>query len=52
MRTGKEIHIDFCNYMVQKATAPILTVKAEEKKKLGIIKSGLTRNELIIALAE
>lgn len=54
MRTRKEIHIDFCNYMVQKATKSgrILAVKPEEKKKLGIIKSGLTRNELITALAE
>ena len=52
MRTSKEIHIDFCNYMIQKAAMPILAVKAEEKKKLGIRKSGLTRNELITALAE
>ena len=51
MRTGKEIHIDFCNYMVQKATAPILTVKAETKKTLGIRTNGMSRNELIKALA-
>ena len=53
MRTGKEIHIDFCNYMVQKATAPILTVKKQKQNKYtGIKTNGLTRNELINALAE
>ena len=46
MRTGKEIHIDFCNYMVQKATAPILAVKPEEKKTSGIIRNNYTNKEL------
>ena len=53
MRTGKEIHIDFCNYMVQKATAPILTVKKQKQNEYtGIKTNGLSRNELIIALSE
>ena len=52
IKTSKEIHISFCNYMIEKASKEkIFSVKAEEKKNLGIITSELTRNELINALA-
>ena len=49
---GKQIHTVWCNYMVEKATNNGLTYRKEEVKKSGIKSNGMTRNELILALAE
>ena len=49
---GKQIHNNYCDYMVKKATNNVFTYRKEEVKKSGIKSIGMTRNELILALAE
>ena len=49
---GKQIHNNYCDYMVEKATNNILTYRKEEVKKIGIKLNGMIRNELILALSE
>ena len=49
---AKQIHNTWCKYMVEKATNNTLKYSKEEIKKSGIKSSGMTRNELILALAE
>lgn len=50
-KTMREIHNNYCDYMVQKASAPIFAVKKQNTYK-GISTNGMTRNELIFALAK
>ena len=49
---GKQIHNNYCNYMIEKATNNVLTYSKEEIKKSGIKSNNMSRNELILALAE
>ena len=49
---AKQIHNTWCNYMVEKATDNTLKYRNKEVNKSGIKSSGMTRNELILALAE
>ena len=49
---AKQIHNNYCNYMVEKATNNTLKYRNEEVKKIGIKSNGMTKNELILALAE
>ena len=53
MRSAQEIHDAWCNYMVNKATAPrrIISTKTQ-KLPTGIKSNRMTRNELILALAK
>ena len=49
---GKQIHNNYCDYMVLKASNNTLKYRKEEIKKSGIKSNGMSRNELILALAE
>ena len=49
---GKQIHNNYCDYMIEKATNNTLKYRKEEIKKSGIKSNDMTRNELIFALAE
>ena len=49
---GKQIHNTWCDYMVEKASNASLKYRKEEIKKSGIKSNGMTRSELILALAE
>ena len=49
---AKQIHNNYCNYMVEKATNNTLKYRNVELKKSGVKSNGMTRNELILALAE
>ena len=49
---GKQIHNNYCDYMIEKATSNVLTYRKEEVKKNGVKSNNMTRNELILALAE
>ena len=49
---AKQIHNTWCNYMVEKATNNTLKYRNEEVKKSGIKSNGMSRTELILALAE
>ena len=53
MRSAQEIHDAWCNYMVNKATAPrrIISTKTTQKLPTGIKSNRMTRNEIILALA-
>ena len=54
MRTAQEIHTAWCDYMVNKATAPrrIVSAKTMQKMPTGIRLNRMTRNEIILALAK
>lgn len=50
IRTRKESHTLFCNYMVNKAKERMENMK--QKTSFGLKTSGMTRNELIEALSK
>ena len=54
MRSAQEIHNAWCDYMINKATAPrrITSVKATQKLPSGIKSNRMSRNEIILALAK
>ena len=54
MRSAQEIHNAWCDYMVNKASAPrrIISTKTTHKLPTGIKSNRMTRNELILALAK
>ena len=54
MRSAQEIHNAWCDYMVNKATAPrrIVSTKTMQKLPTGIKTNRMTRNEIILALAK
>ena len=54
MRTAKEIHTAWCDYMVNKASSPqrIISVRTAQKLPSGIKSNRMTRNEIILALAK
>ena len=54
MRSAQEIHNAWCDYMINKASAPrrITSVKATQKLPTGIKSNRMTRNEIILALAK
>ena len=54
MRTAQEIHTAWCDYMVNKASAPrcIVPTKTTQKLPTGIKTNRMTRNEIILALAK
>ena len=49
---AKQLHNTWCNYMVEKASNTSLKYRNEEVKKYGIKSNNMSRNELILALAE
>ena len=49
---GKQIHNNYCDYMVEKATNNTLTYRNVEVKKSGVKSNGMSRTELILALSE
>lgn len=49
-RKQREIHNNYCNYMVDKARSDRVTM-SNNKKLIGITFSNLTKEKLIIALA-
>ena len=54
MRTAQEIHNAWCDYMVNKASAPrrIISTKTTQKLPSGIKSNRMARNEIILALAK
>lgn len=51
MNKAKQVHINYCDYMVKKASdAKVYTVKAH--KTIGVKRYNMTRNDLIMALAK
>lgn len=54
MRSAQEIHNAWCDYMVNKASAPrrIISTKTTQKLPSGIKSNRMTRNEIILALAK
>ena len=54
MRSAQEIHNAWCDYMINKASAPqrIVSVRTVQKLPHGIKSNRMTRNEIILALAK
>lgn len=52
-KSRKDIHTDYCNYMIQKANNNrTYSVKCESNRQIkGVRQLGLSRNELIFVLA-
>ena len=54
MRSAQEIHKAWCDYMINKASAPqrITSIRTAQKLTSGIKSNRMTRNEIILALAK